>query len=494
VKRKRKLPAPRWQTPLPAGVVGSWGPDVDAYAQTVLGIELDRWQRIALDRALVFGADGRLLHRMYLISTARQNGKTALVRSLLGWALTNATGPEWSAILGVAHDRSQAMLPYKALLDDLAPVQRRLGPIGRGGLALTRYMGIRSAMYDRHREYTVASREASNTVRGMSIDLAAYDEVRTAIDDATWTALEPTMTARPEPLVLPTSTAGGDRSVLLREWWERGLRIIDGAEPMGTFGMTWYAAPDDLAPDDPRAWAAANPSMADGRLGPDPIRDSMGRLSPSAFRMERLNLWADAVDEWLPAGTWLATTGPEPDRAGARVVLAVEAVPLWRRATVAVAIAGPDGAWTAVAGDVDATRALTPTVAPAAVLDVLERAVEAWRPAAIAYNVAAPVGQYVEAWALAHDIPTVKLGARELMAASELFRGELVGGRLTHGDDPTLARQARAVRPSRPIEGGSWYLSVRESIGDVDAIRAAAWASWAAIAPPEPDRPVQVFL
>ena len=54
----RRIPAPRWQTPLPSGIVGSWGPDVAAYAAAVLGIRLDRWQRRALNRALAYGADG----------------------------------------------------------------------------------------------------------------------------------------------------------------------------------------------------------------------------------------------------------------------------------------------------------------------------------------------------------------------------------------------------------------------------------------------------
>jgi hypothetical protein len=491
---RRRLPPPRWQTPLPAGVVGSWGPAVAEYARVVLAIELDRWQRRALNRALAYDAAGLLVHRIYLVSVPRQNGKTAIVRALIGWALTELYGPDWRMILGVAHDRRQAGLPYRALLADLAPLAKRFGPPARGGLALTRYLGIRSGMHGRYREYHIASREARDAIRGESVDLALFDEIRTQRDHDTWQALEPTLTARPDPLVVGTSTAGDDRSILLREWWERGLRIIDGAEPMGTFGMTWYAAPDELAIDDPKAWTIASPAVAAGRLGLGPIADSYRSLSASAFRMERLNLWSDAVDEWLPAGTWLAQVGPEPSREAARVVLAVEVVPSWARATVAVAVSGPGGAWTGLAAEIDALGSLSPSVAPADVLSGLSAAVDAWRPAAIAYNVSAAAGMHVEAWANAHDVPTIKLGPRELMAASELFRSELVGQRLHHQDSPTLARQARVARPSRPIEGGGWYLSVRESLGHVDAIRAAAWASWAAIAPPEPESPLQVFL
>lgn len=496
---RRRVPAPRWQTPLPPGVVGSWGPDVEAYARATLGITLDRWQRRALNRALAFDATGRLVHRLYVVSTGRQNGKTLLVRALIGWALTGRYGPAWAMLYGLAHDRRQAAIPYRAVLADLAPVARRVGPIGRGGLALTRYLGIRSAMYGRHREYHTGSREARDAIRGESIDLGIFDEVRTQRDYDTWSALEPTTTARPDPLILAISTAGDDRSVLLRDWFDRGRRIIDGTEAAAGFGMTWYAAPDDLAADDPRAWLAANPSIAEGRLDPDRIANAGHALTPAAFRSERLNLWSEAVDEWLPAGTWARTTGAQPGAHGRRIVLGVEVTPSWRRASVAVAIAGDDTAWSGVAAELDAgrpsaDRAPASSVSPAEVIAILDRAYDAWRPGAVVYSGAAAIAPHVASWALTRDVRTVALGGRELRAASELLRAELVGGRLAHADDPLLAIQARQARPSRPIEGGDWYLSVRESTGDVDALRALAWASWAAIAPGEVEVPIQLFL
>src|SRR6185503_9861404 len=238
----RRLPTPRWQTPLPDGVAGSWGPDVERYAAAVLGIRLDRHQRRALNRALVYGADGRLLHSLYLYSTGRQNGKTVTVRSLVGWALTAATLPEWRRIIGVAHDKSQARIPYAAVGNDLRELARKYGRSERGGISITKYLGIRSAMHGIAREYQIGTREARNSLRGESLDLAPFDEVRTQVDMETWSALGPTMIARPEPLAFATSTAGNDRSVLLRTWFDRGVRIIDGAEPAGGFGMTWYAS------------------------------------------------------------------------------------------------------------------------------------------------------------------------------------------------------------------------------------------------------------
>jgi hypothetical protein len=484
---RAQLPGPRWETPLPPGVVGSWGPNVGAWAERELGVRLDRWQQRALNRALAVDARDRLVHSHYLTSTGRQQGKTVAVRSLIGWALTDAGSPSWERVLGLAHDRGQARIPYEAVLRDLEPIRHRY----RGGLALTRYMGIRSDLYGRHREYHVGSKESRNAIRGTTNDLVPFDEVRTQINYETWAAVEPTTTARPEPLIYATSTAGDDRSVLLRDWWERGIRIIDGAEPFAGFGMTWYAADDDDAADDPKAWAKANPAVAEGRLPVDVVRRSLYTLTTTTFRQERLNLWSEGVDEWLPPGTWAARAGRQPDQA-IRVVLGAEAVPTWRRVTVTVAIVTDAGAWVGIAGELDASRTDRSSIAPAALVALVDRLAGEWKATEVAFSKAAAAAPHLEAWAKAREIRPVGLGPRQIRAASELFRSELVGGRLTHADDALLAQQVRVARPTGDV-GGEWYFSLRDSLGEIDALRAAAWASWAAIAPEDQEPTPQVF-
>ena len=413
------------------------------------------------------------MHREYLASSARQQGKTAIVRSLLGWALTTDLGPAWSLLFGIAHNRAQARIPYDAVRADLEPLARRLGPEARGGLAVTRYLGIRSAVAGWRREYHVTSREARDALRGYSIDLAVFDEVRTQHDDETYAALKPTTAARLEPLIFETSTAGDDRSIVLRALWERGRRIIEGAEPAEGFGMTWYAADDDDAPDDPRAWAKSSPALAEGRFPEAAIRDELRALTPSTFRRERLNLWADAADEWLPPGVWARQTGRAPE-GSARLVLGVEAEPGWTHATIAVAIVPPsDDAPTFVGIAAELVAPAGSTVAGDELLAALERIRAELSPALVVWSRAAAVAKHLEAWAAEHDVPTLALAPGDLRSASELFRAELVGRRVTHADDPLLAVQARRARPSGPLEGGSWYFSVRESRGTIDALRAA---------------------
>jgi hypothetical protein len=448
---------------------------------------LDRWQRRALNRALAYDERRRLVHRQYLVSAGRQNGKTVVFRSLIGWALTARDMPDWRLILGLAHDRTQARVPYTGVLADLAPLKARGRP-----LALTRYLGIRSDMYGRHREYHTGSREAANAIRSFSVDLGGFDEVRTQRGYDVWAALEPTTRARPDPLIFMISTAGDERSILLRDMWERGLRIIDGAEPAEGFGMTWYAAPDELELADPRAVLAANPAVAEGRVPIGPVAASIRSLTPTAYRQETLNLWTEGGDEWLPPGTWQATEGPQP-AGGLRIVLGVETVPTWRRCSVTVAIVTDAGAWVGVAGELDSSRTSRSSIAPAELVAMLETLAAIWQPSAVAFSAAAAAAPHVQAWADAAGIPALPMNGRQIRAASELFRSELIGRRLAHGPDPLLAQQARVARPSAAIDG-EWYFSIRDSLGEVDALRAAAWASWAAIAPDEPTVVPQVFM
>jgi len=479
--------APRWQTALPDTAVGSWGPDVERYALS-RGVTFDRAQRDAVDRALAYDKDQRLVHRLYLISWARQNGKSVLLRMIAGWALTARDIPPWVSLLGVAYDRGQARLIYEPVMVDLEP---DAGP----ELAVTRYLGIRSDLYGQHREYHVGSKESRNAARGTSNDLIFFDEVRTQIDHYLWSALEPTTRARPQGLILASSTAGDDRSVLLREWWERGKRIIDGAEPFAGFGMTWYAADDELAdpehPDHALAVKQANPAVAEGRIPYEIVAGSRHTLSRPGYMTETLNLWSASTDEWLPPGVWQRQTSHLPGEA-TRIVLGVEAVGTWRRATVTVGLITDAGAWVGIAGELESSRSASSSVSPRELVELVGKLAKEWKATHVAYSRAAASGDHIEAWADGANITGLPMHSREIRAASQLFRSELQGGRLTHADDPLLAQQVRDARPSHGIDE-DWYFSITESVGEIDALRAAAWAAWAAIAPPDADVGSQVF-
>lgn len=410
----------------------------------------------------------------------------------MGWALTAQYLPDWHLILGLAHDKGQARVPYEAVLADLEPLKARWP---RTPLRLTRYLGIRSDMYGIHREYKTASRQARDAIRTYSVDLGVFDEIRTQRTYDTWNALEPTTRARPDALIFGISTAGDERSVVLRDWWARGIRIIEGAEDPQGFGMTWYADPDDGAdPTSPAAIRAANPAVAEGRVPIGPVAASIATLTATGYLQETLNLWTEGGDELLPPGTWRATAADQPSTA-AKVIFGVEAVPTWRRVTVAVAIVTDAGVWVGVAGELDSSRGSSAAIAPRELVRLIDRLAPKWRPSAIAFSAQVAAASHVAAWAEGQrKIEAVALSMRDVKAASQLWRSELVGRRLSHAPDPLLEQQAKAARPSGPVTGSDWYISVRESAGEVDAYRAAVWAAWAGIRPEERKRAPQIFI
>lgn len=452
--------------------MATFGPAVAHHAEHELGLKLDRWQRYVLSRALAVDANRTFVHTAYLASAARQNGKSALTSALISWALTESPHElAWGRIASLAGDRAQARIIYGAVR---AQAERR--NMAARFVRVTAHAGIEArggAVFD------TLSRDAPRTARGLSLDLAVLDELLVQTSLELWSAVEPTLSARPFPLAFGISTAGDARSVLLRAWFDRGLAIVAGAPAEG-FGMSWWAAPDpDPTPANVRA---ANPATADGRLTVARILRSRHALSPVAFAREHLNLWADVVEEWLPAGLWRSSAGAQPDRPGSRVRLGIETPASWARATITAALRGPDGrTWVGVAAELGGMPGAT--VAPAQLVAELAAQVDAWAPDAVTFSKAWAGAPHVESWAAEHDVTTDPLDGRALRHASELFRSELIGGRLSHADDDLLALQSTVARPRGEPGGGDWYLSTRDSAGDIDGIRAAVWAAGSLLAP-----------
>jgi len=451
---------------------------VARHAAEAYGLRFLRWQVDTLNHALAWDRAGDLVHRLYLASTGRQNGKTVLCRGLIGWGMEAQPNPlDWRTIIGVAYDRKQATHLYHAVAGDLH---------SRPGLSVTSYQGIRS---DDGRYYDVASRQARDNLRGVSIDLALFDEVGLQRTTALWAALLPTIATRPHPFILGISSAGDGSSILLREWFERGVAITEGRAAADGFGMSWYA-PDPMAEaSDPAAWRAGNPAMAEGLLTEAAIRVELASTLPSDFRRERLNLWADAATDWMPPALWrsLARVDATVDTER-RVVLAVDVVPSWDRASVVVAgyLDGLDIPHVAMAGEADAMRLGQDRVAPSQLLDLVREAADVWNPAAIVYDRQASAAAHLEG-AGAAGWPVIGLDQRQLASASMALEAHALGGELSHSGDDVMAMHLRAS--ARQPKGDGWRLSRRQSAGHIDSIVAAAMALYA-LTRPEDIEPV----
>jgi phage terminase large subunit-like protein len=144
--------------------------------------------------------------------------------------------------------------------------------------------------------------------RGFSADLVILDEAY-ELGDAAMAALLPTLSARPNPQIWYTSTAGLPSSSQLGLVRERGLR---GDDPSLAF-FEWSVDPDAYDPADPACWAQANPGMGI-RITPEYIAKERAALAPDEFARERLSIGSYPVDggawEVVRADTWSACSAP----------------------------------------------------------------------------------------------------------------------------------------------------------------------------------------
>jgi len=109
-------------------------------------------------------------------------------------------------------------------------------------------------------------------------------------------ALLPTLSARPDPQVWYTSTAGNPDSAQLGRLRQRGLA---GGDRSLAF-LEWSVDDASYDPADPVGWARANPGLGI-RIEPDYVARELAALPAEEFARERLSVGSYPVDD---AGTW----------------------------------------------------------------------------------------------------------------------------------------------------------------------------------------------
>lgn len=468
----RKAPGPRWETPEPPGVKGTYGHRVISWAKRELGITLGHWQSYAVRQALRHDRNGDLIARIALLSTARQNGKSLVVRAVDGWMLDEGQHlppfQGWSAILAAAHDSKQARLTYRAVGADI-----EASPRLRAAARTSIYRGITVG----HIDFDIVTNQPGSA-RGWSAGLINFDEVLTQRDFGMYESLAPTQSAQRSPLMLMTSSAGHADSVLLRAFYDRLVRQASGDEaPDPSFYAAWWASEDPDAGLDWEAITQANPAIPDGRPTRAAIESEYRILPKESWRRERLNHFAaERSGDAFNPGVWARCRTPEPlfGLVGP-YALGIDIQPGWDRATICVAGVREDGrVGIEVYADMRSTDAETVTA------DRIVRAVEAFPDlgsvVAIAYDQAsggsARFLRHLDETGLPWD--ALKPGRVMLacMGVDEMIRaGTIVA------DDPLLDAQIALVA-KRPVgQDGAFRFGRQASAGPIDAVMAMTFAA-----------------
>ena len=435
-------------------------------------MELDGWQARTVDKVLRHDANGDLIARIALISTGRQNGKSVIVRSIFGWLLDEGQYQEpfssWTTLLAAAHDAKQARIIYSGVGLDLTNRKER-----KRQMRITKYFGISSGklVFD-----TVTGQPGS--ARGWSAGAIAWDEMLTQRDWDMWEALGPTQSAQRSPLMLLTSTAGHDDSVVLRAFYDRLVRQATGAEaPDPTFYGAWWQSEH---PDAGLEWdqlLQANPSLDGGRLSRQALISEHAILPPDSWRRERMNHFVDRrVDSAVSPQLWSNCRTRHPlEGVTGPFALGVDVVPGGRRATIAVAAVRPDGRI-----GVEVFRDLRPLkdepVSSQRIIDEIHSFSEPL--AYIAFDKVIGAASALERDATESGLPYDGL-THQAMAAASMDVAEMIESRRLAVDDPLLDSQAPHVSVKRFGGEGAFRYSRAQSDEAVDGFMAMMMAAHA---------------
>jgi len=488
---------PALESPHSPLVTGSFGPRVVRWAKRRLGITLDAWQQYALWRALEHNADMQLLARTVLLSVARQNGKSVIVRAFVGWLMDEGhkwdTFRKWDFILLAAHDAKQARIPYDYIRRDLlsyADINTWGHTARRQGTArarATQYTGleVNGVRVD------VATSQAGSA-RGISPGLICFDEVLTQTTFNTYEVLSPAQVAIPNSQMLMTSTAGYADSVVLRAMHDRLYRQHTGAEQHDpTFlGMWWRADDDDVALD----WEQlqkANPSLDGGRLSKQMITSEYLILPRGSWVRERLNRWHDErVDAPFSIAAWGASRLPnplDPSYVEGGYVIACDVLSTWSEGSIIVAALRKDGRVGVEVHRHLLARTERPLTAPDFTREVAAIAGK-FKVDAIVYSASSALAPAFERHATETGLPYLSIGAsRNIMACAD-FAEAVTAKRIAH-DDPFLDSQVASAQRRFIGKDGAWRWTISGTpiTGVVGMTLSVAIAAKSVV-------PVQVFL
>lgn len=409
------------------------------------GLHLYPWQQLVLRDALRELPDGRWAAFEVGLVVPRQNGKGSVLEALeLAALFLPDPGAPPPLILHSAHEFKTSAEHFRRVRDlvegsETLSKQVRIIRTAAGAESIELHSGARLRFVTR----------TGGSGRGFSADLVVIDEAYNLTAES-MAAVLPTLSARPNPQIWYTSSAGMVSSEQLAHIRSRGAKGGD----LSLAYIEWSAR-DGADLDDREAWAQANPSLG-YRIPESFVVSERAALPDEQFGRERLGLWADKQEQpgWDVAA-WMALADPGADR-GPSPVFGVATAPDRSWSAVAVAWMRSDGLPHVMLADYrpDAT----------------------WVPARIAELRRQWGGRVlvdVASRGLVEEAEKATV-ADQAEAHNALYDAVLAGG-VRHGNEKALNT---AVRGARWRSSGDTRVLDRKGSLDISPVAAAALAVW----------------
>jgi hypothetical protein len=430
------------------------------------GVKLDEWQRWLL-RAILerYPADhadpllaGRLRYRAVVCSIPRQSGKS-LIGSILGlWGVAMRNGQT----LSLASNVEQAMVIYSRVLATIMSNDELKGMFKK----TTERRGIVSA--DGLSRYDVRPAKESS-LQGLRVDTVLADELH-IWKKGMWTAVVQGTAASPDGIIIGITTAGDATSETLIDLYKQGDRSANGDPALERFGFFCWEAPEGSAVD-AEAILASNPAVECGRLPLDRIMTDLATIPEHEARRYRLNQFISGSSQsWLPAPVFYACQAQGiADITGC--VLSVDITAKLDHATVSAA---------KKVGDKVQTELVASLVNPTEgkLYDLLVDLYRRTKATAIVVdgsrmpNLQKRLKQNV--------YPLWSLWSKEVAAAASTAFSMFQRGQIEwNGSDQLLI--AQVPRGVVRYSGENWFLSRRDSFGDIDAVTSTLMAIYVSV-------------
>ncbi len=250
-----------------------------------------------------------------MVTVARQNGKSALLRALIAHRLA---GRRAETVGALSHLRSVAR---ETMFDPVADAFTARGLRDLFDSHAIRSNGVEALSLRGTGGRLVMPSSSEKGGHGYSLDLAIVDEAWALRDYRVPGAITPTQIARPDPQMWVVSTAGTSDSLWFRELVEAGRSRA--AERLALFE---WSAPTELDPSDVAAWEAANPALG-ATITPDELGHAFEQAttpeSRAEFERAHLNRWTARIEAIISPQSWRACLAPELS-IGPELVLALD--------------------------------------------------------------------------------------------------------------------------------------------------------------------------
>lgn len=446
-------------------------------------MRLDDWQKWLVREVLQkypagHEKAGELVYKQVVVSMGRQNGKTVLgaVFALYGLIMMVPRAPEVISLASTVEQAKNLYRKVRYCVDNVPLLASRFKTTDRNG--------VRSTHPKKPATYVVKAAGDGKGLQGFSGCLMLLDELHILKPEA-WFALVLGASAQPKSLVMGLTTAGDDRSELLKRLYETGRAAAQKAPDHDPrFGFFLWEADPHLELYDPEALRQANPAISSGRLSlADELRAGKG-MQESEYRRYRRNEFVSVENTWMTPAAWAAAGG--------------SGIPPGRHPII-VSFARTRGSWDRVA--ISASTRIDDVVYTERVA-TLQYADTEWLE-----RVCLELSKHhdVEKFVTDSDAmrPTIiALGQQYGLPAEYLTRGNIANatvmvhsmvktGRLIHDQDPELAAQ---IPKAVTVNAGSGVvLDMTKSFGDIESVYAMVMGAFIAEQQKEIVSPITIF-